>query len=191
MKSFGAGLRSVFLVLVLGLMAGCTSVTIKSNKDESAVHQLNRLFIVVNHGEVGDKQLSNYLIDGFKGCFSNAPVQVDYTVLSALDLDTKAHEQQIKAFNPDAVLEVSVTTFVVSAEYGGYPTIMYDASLYNPDLSKRLWRAAIDNSGGTALMKLRMHQMAGKIATQLQTDGFLTGIKVPEPPRPTPTTTRR
>lgn len=166
-------------------MAGCTSITIKSNKDASAVRQLNRLSIVINHGEVSDKALSNYLIDGFKSCFSNAPVQVDYTVLSALDLDTKSHEQQIKAFNPDAVLEVSVTTYVVSAEYGGYPTIMYDASLYNPDLTKRLWRAAIDNSGGTALMKLRMHQMAGKIATQLQADGFLTGITVPDPPRPT------
>jgi hypothetical protein len=189
MKSLGAAVSGVFLVAMLGLVSGCTSVTIQSNKDASAVHQLNRMFVVINHGEVKDQELSNYLIDGFKGCFSNAPVQVDYTVLSALDLDTKSHEQQIKAFNPDAVLEVSVTTYVISAEYGGYPTIMYDASLYNPDLTKRIWRAAIDNSGGTALMKMRMHQMAGKIATQLQTDGFLTDIKVPEPPRPTSTTT--
>lgn len=172
------------MAVILCLAAGCTSVTIKSNKDEASVHQLNRLSVIINHGEVSDKQLSNELIDGFKGCFSNAPVQVDYSVMSALDLDTKAQADQIKAFNPDAILLISVTTFVISAEYGGYPTILYDASLYNPDHSKRLWRAAINNSGGTALMNRRMHEMAGKIATQLQADGFLTGIKVPEPPRP-------
>jgi hypothetical protein len=183
MNRIGAVIRSSLLAVVLCLAAGCTSVTINSNKDEASVHQLNRLFVIVNHGEVKDKQLSNELIDGFKGCFSNAPVQVDYSIMSALDLDATAQTDKIKAFNPDAILLVSVTTYVM-AEYGGYPTILYDASLYNPDHTKRLWRAAINNSGGTALMDRRMHEMAGKITTQLQTDGFLTGIKVPEPPRP-------
>jgi len=193
MNRFGASVfwRGAFLAAILSFAAGCTSVTIKSNKDESSVRQLKRLSIVINHGEVTDTQLSNYLIDGFKGCFSNAPVQVDYSLVSALDLDTKSQTERIKTFNPDAVLVVSVTTYVIAAEYGGYPTIKYDASLFDPGLTKRYWRAAVDNSGGTALMKLRMHQMAGKIATQLQTDGFLTGIQVPEPPRPTANPTHK
>ena len=160
-------------------MTGCTSITIKSNKDAASVKQLDRLYIVVNHGEVTDKSLSNYLIDGFKSCFTNSPVKVDYGVMSALDLDPKVMTDEIKAFNPDAVLVVSVSTFVVAAEYGGYPTIIYDASLYNPDHTKRIWRASIDNSGGTALMKRRMREMAGKISMQLQTDGFLTGVTIP------------
>lgn len=174
------GLGKVILFIAfLSLVTGCTSITIKSNKDEASVKQLDRLYIVINHGEVSDKSLSNYLIDGFKAAFTNAPVKVDYGVMSALDLDPKVMTDEIKAFNPDAVLVVSVSTFVVSAEYGGYPTIDYDASLYNPDHTKRIWRAAIDNSGGTALMKRRMREMAGKISMQLQTDGFLTGVTMP------------
>jgi len=193
MNRFGAAAfwRGAFLAVILGLAAGCTSVTIKSNKDESSVRQLNRLSIVINHGEVSNNELSNYLIDGFKECFSNAPVQVDYSIISALDLDTKSQTERVKSFNPDAVLVVSVSTYVIAAEYGGYPEIKYDASLFDPGLTKRFWRAAVDNSGGTALMKLRMHQMAGKIATQLQTDGFLTGIEAPNPPRPAATPAHR
>jgi len=187
-RTIGFG-QAMILAAVLSLFAGCTAVTIKSNKDAVSVRQLSRLYIVVNNGDVTDKSLSSYLIEGFKGCLTNSPVQADYGTVSALDLDSTSITEQIKAFHPDGVLVVSVSTFVVSADYGGYPTIIYDASLYDSDRTKRIWRASINNSGGTALMKLRMHQMAGKIATQLQTDGFLSGISVPDSePKPNGTT---
>jgi hypothetical protein len=67
---------------------------------------------------------------------------------------------------------VRVTTFVVS-EYGGYPTIMYDVSLFDPEVKKRLWRGSVNNSGGTALMSRRMREMAEAIVSQLSKDGFL------------------
>jgi hypothetical protein len=89
-----------------------------------------------------------------------------------LDLDEKSHLEKAKSFEADAILTVKAVSGIID-EFGGYPTIIYDASLYDPDLKKRLWRGNINNSGGTALMSRRMREMAVEIVTQLRKDGFL------------------
>ena len=58
-------------------------------------------------------------------------------------------------------------------EAGGYPMLKYDVSLFDPMMKKRLWRGAVNNSGGTAFIQRRMHDMAEAIVNQLRQDGFL------------------
>jgi hypothetical protein len=156
--------------LVLG--SGCTSVKLKSTKDPAAVRKINRLFVLINQGETDNAKLSNQLIEHFRNALSNSPVQVEFSIASPLDLDEKVHDSKIKQFDAEGVLSVSVTTFILS-EYGGYPTIIYDVSLFDPELKKRLWRGSVNNSGGTALMNRRMREMAEAIVSQLKKDGFL------------------
>jgi hypothetical protein len=161
-----------FFFGVLFLGAGCTSVKLKSTKDPAAVRKISRLFVLINQGETDNPKLSNELSEHFRNSLSNAPVQLEFSIMSPLELDEKIHDSKIKQFNADAVLTIRVTTFVVS-EYGGYPTIIYDVSLFDPEMKKRLWRGSVNNSGGTALMNRRMREMAEAIVSQLRKDGFL------------------
>jgi hypothetical protein len=179
MKNLLARRAWLAMALILAVLcgAGCTSVSLDSvsmatNEDKAAVHKVDRLFIVVNQGEGKNQPLSQSLVKAFQGCFTNATPQMDITVVSPLDLDENAYQSRISNFNADAVLVIAVKTFIVD-ETGGYPVILYDASLYEPTLHKRIWRAAINNSGGTALMDRRMREMAEKIVQQLHQDGFL------------------
>jgi len=164
---------AVGLVLsALFLGAGCTSVKLKSTKDPAAVRKINRLFVLINQGETDNPKLSNELIEHFRNSLSNSPVKLEFSIMSPLDLDEQVHDAKIKQFDADAVLVIRVTTFILS-EYGGYPTIIYDVSLFDPEMKKRLWRGSVNNSGGTALMNRRMREMAEAIVSQLKKDGFL------------------
>jgi hypothetical protein len=165
------GILSV-LILAMAGGSGCTSVTVHSNKDAAAVHRIGKLFVLINQGELEKQPLSNMLADDLRNSFSNSPVQLAMSIVSPLELDEQKHDREIEAFHPDAVLTIQVRTFIVD-EYGGYPKILYDVSLLDPAARHRLWRAAIDNSGGTALMDRRMREMAEKIVAQLRQDGFL------------------
>jgi hypothetical protein len=158
------------LVLAAICGSGCSSITIQSNKDATAVHKVERLYILINHGDVEKQSLSLALAASFKNCLSNSPVQLMVSIASPLELDERAHDKEIASFRPDAVLVVQVKTFIID-EFNGYPKILYDASLYPPTMNKRLWRAGISNSGGQ--MKRRMRDMTEKIVQQLRQDGFL------------------
>jgi hypothetical protein len=178
-------IRASRLVLAMSAIvlftAGCTSITIESNKDAASVRQLKRLYILIDHGETKDRILSNHLIGGLKICFSNAPVQVEYGISSALDLDPKTSTDRIDAFNPEALLILHASYYKAQDNL----SIQYDASMYdfgqNREKPKRIWRASITTVGGFDWLKWRMNELAGKIAMKLQADGFLTGVSAPPP----------
>lgn len=161
-----------FVFGIVLLCAGCTSVKLQSTKDPAAVRKVNRLFVLINQGETENQKLSGELIDQFRNSLSNSPVLLEFSIISPLELDERVHDVKIKQFEADSVLAIRVTTFIVS-EYGGYPTIIYDVSLFDSEMKKRLWRGSVNNSGGTALMSRRMREMAEAIVTQLKKDGFL------------------
>lgn len=172
MRTHKAGWLVAGIAVLTLLITGCTSVQLVANKDAGAVKKLQRLFVVVNHGEANKQKLSTDLIAQFRSSLTNSLVQAEYAVVSALDLDDRVLDEKIKAFNPDAVLVIRVANYVVD-QYGGYPTIRYDVSIFDHATKKRVWRSAVNNSGGTALMERRMREMADKIIGQLRDDGFL------------------
>jgi hypothetical protein len=163
---------AAMLMMAAWFGAGCTSVSLQSSKDASAVRKTDRLFIIINQDDVKKQQLAKSLAVSFQGCFTNGAPIVEMSVLSPLDLDESAVDRRVRDFHADTVLIVSLKTFIID-ETGGYPNMVYDASLYEASTHKRIWRAAINNSGSTDLMDRRMREMAEKIVQQLRQDGFL------------------
>ena len=163
-------IASVLITLLFG--TGCTSVKLQATKDQASVRRIQRLFVLVDQGEIGKQTLSENFLTSFQSCLTNTPVQLASSISSPLELDERIHDAKIAAFDADAVLVIHIKTGVVD-EFGGYPLIVYDASLFDAGRKKRWWRAVINNAGGTALMKRRMREMAEEIVSQLKRDGFL------------------
>ena len=165
--------RLIVAALCLGVTGcGSVSVTVQSTKDAQAVHKVERLFVIINHGDLGGQSYSEDLAHNLRLILSNPPPDLEIGIVSPLDLDEKQHGAKIKQFKPDAVLVIRLTTAVLDP-FGGYPILKYDASLFDAMMKKRLWRGAVDNSGEGALVKLRMSKMAEVLVTQLRKDGFL------------------
>jgi len=136
------------------------------------VHHVNRLVIFIVEGDAKDRLLADYLAANFRNCFSNRPTQYDVAITTPLDLDERDYERRINSFQADAVLTVTIRHTVVDIA-GGYPTINYDASLFDRATKRRIWRADIVNSGSPEVMEKRMQKMAAAIVSQLEHDGFL------------------
>ena len=161
-----------FLCVALLCAAGCSTVTVQSAADPAAVHKLDRLFILIDSRQVTDQELARSLVANFVVCSTNTTAQIRATAAGPLDLDGTVYDRQITAFHPDAVLVISKQEFVADA-YGGYPSITYDASLYQPITKRKIWRASIVNKGSSDVMERRMRKMAESIINQLKLDGFL------------------
>ncbi len=166
------GLACLAAVLLCQLTTGCTSIKIQANKDAASVKKIKRLYVVIQHGDVGQQALSNGLASALRNAFTNTPVALEVSIANPVELDEKVHLKRITQFESDAAMVITATGGII-ADFGGYPTIIYDASLFDPQLEKRLWRARIDNSGGTALMTRRFREMADTIVRQLKQDGFI------------------
>jgi hypothetical protein len=153
------------------ILTGCTSIRVRANKDPASIRKIKRLFVIVNHGDVDEQTYSHLLADAMLVALTNTAAVFQIEIANPVALDESSYLKQIKQFEADAVLMIRVEGGVLG-QYGGYPTLIYDASLFEPDLRKRIWRARIDNSGGTALMKRRMREMADKIVQELRKNGF-------------------
>lgn len=160
------------VALAMIFVAGCTSISLESNKDPASVRTLRRVFILISASDTKDQTLATSLETAFRECFTNATPVVEVAITSPLDLDEHALTSRMVRFTPDAVLTVSAKSRVVDT-YGNYPRIVYDASLFDPIAKKRIWRASIENAGSTEVMDWRMREMAEKIVQQLHQDGFL------------------
>lgn len=171
-------LQTVFslitIVLASGIFSGCASAKVVSNRDPELTKDLERIFVLIDHGEVTKQQFSGSLSKHLAAALTNVTVKI--AIVSPLELDEKAHQHAISEFAPDAVLVIKCNGGVLH-EYGGYLRLTYDVSLYDSKQEKRLWRAAASNDGGTAVMEKRLRVMADEIVVTLQRDGFLKPAK--------------
>jgi len=171
-KNFRGSILCMSAVLLGHLLTGCTSIKIQANKDEASVRKVKRLFVLIQHGDVGKRPYSAELASAMQDAFTNTPVVIDVSIANPVELDESAHQKRMDEFGCDAVLVIRTTGGIIN-EYDSYPKIIYDASLFEPQLKKRLWRARVDNSGATALMKRRFREMSESIVRQLKSDGFI------------------
>jgi hypothetical protein len=171
-KHFRGAILWMSALLLGHLLTGCTSIKIQANKDEASVRKIKRLFVLIQHGEVGKRPYSTELASAMQNAFTNTGVVIEISIANPVELDESAHQKRMDKFGCDAVLVIKTTGGIIN-EYDSYPKIIYDASLFDPQLKKRFWRARIDNSGGTALMKRRFREMSESIVRQLKSDGFI------------------
>jgi hypothetical protein len=174
-----------FSLLTLALLCGngCAnvSVTMQSNKDPGAMHQVKRLYVIIDQGVLEnqptskriDEQLkSAVLVASLRNCLSNTPLQLEIGIVNPLALNGQDFETKIREFQADAVLVCKLKNVVVN-QFGGCPTIYYDASLFNEITHKYVWRALIKNSGDPFAMDQRTRRMAETIVAQLRADGLI------------------
>src|SRR3954452_13597053 len=92
-------------VLVMALTA-CTSVKLQANKDQAAVRKVNRMFLLIQHGDLGEQSYSNDLADALRNAFTNTPVLVDVGIMNPVELDERIHLQRIDSFGADSVMVI-------------------------------------------------------------------------------------
>ncbi len=159
------------LCLIAGFATGCASSRIDAVRDPAITAKLHRLYVLVDHGSV-KTDYSDLLRNDLSELLTQEGIENQTEAMSPLQLDEHAYATNAVAYKPDAVLVIKATGGVLSA-YGGYMEITYDASLFNPNMDKRYWRAQVNNEGGTAVMGKRFRVMAEKIIKQLKQDGFI------------------
>ena len=152
----------------------CSSRGVKMKRDPSFSDPINKLFIVVNHGQVDnlDSAYTPLLMTALKNEFSQKGVETEIRVVSPLALNENAYLAEIASYNPDGVMTI-VTSGGVMGPYGGMTKILYDVSLFDPSKESRIWRAQIDASGGTAVREKRMQMMAHDLIQRLSEDKII------------------
>jgi hypothetical protein len=126
------------------------------------------MYIIVNNGQA-DATYDMYLVAALKEEFSKRSAEVKLRVVDELVLDDNVYIAEAAAYEPDGILMIVATGGTVSG-YGGMIEIIYDVSVFDKLTEKRIWRAQIDNSGGTAVVEKRMKLMALDLVKRLTDD---------------------
>lgn len=169
-------LRNCTKIFVLALVAcfsvGCANVSIQSIYDQNTKLEIKKLATVINGGAHLPEQWQTDLSKALQQQFSNVGIESNATIISPLALNEEQYIADVLAQKPDAVLIIK-TNGGTKDPFGGMLEIRYDVGLLTPDFEKRVWRAAITNEGGTAMITLRMQKMAKTIVSRLQQDGAI------------------
>ncbi len=178
MKSFTDSKRSLscgtaFFLAIL-FLSGCASVSVQSVRDSSFSEPIHKLFVLVNHRQVDaiDAGFTPYLMGALKDEFSRKGVEVEIRMINPLALNEDIQISEIMSYKPDGVMTIVANGGVVGA-YGGMAKILYDVSIFDPQRNKRIWRAQIDASGGTAVREKRMQMMVQNLIQRLSDDRII------------------
>ena len=162
------------IVFVTLLFSGCASVSVQSARDSAFSEPIHKLFVLLNHVQVDtiDASFTPYLITALKDGFSKKGVEIEIRVISPLALNENASVSEIASYKPDGIMTIVVNGGVVAAT-GGMATILYNVSIFDSLKNKRIWRAQIDASGGTAVREKRMQMMVQKLSQRLSDDKII------------------
>jgi len=168
-------LSKISLVTVLAiLLTGCASVSVKSVKDSSYDKSIHKLFVILNHTQVDnvDPNYTPYLLKALHDEFEKEKIEVSLNVIRPLSLSNQSFDSEIANYKPDGILTI-LANGGVSSGGGGLLSIYYDVSVFDAPTEKRIWRARIDASGGTAIREKRMAIMAQKLVHHLKEEKLI------------------
>jgi len=154
----------------------------KSVRDPSFSEPINKLFIILNHGQVDqiDSAYTPYLITALKEEFTKKGVEIAIRNFNAIVLDENIYRSEIASYEPDGILTIIATGGTVAGATGGLAQIRYDVSLFDSLKNKRIWRAQINASGGTAVREKRMKLMAGELIKRLSEEKLISSEPRPK-----------
>ncbi|MBN2654630.1 MAG: hypothetical protein JXR79_05895 [Nitrospirae bacterium] len=122
-----------FLILLIPIvLISCASVSIQAVKDPSFSEPMNKLSILINHGQVDsiDPAYTQYLVINLKEEFTKQSMQINIQVVNRLSLNDNVYWADIAAGNPDSVMTI-VASGGVTGPYGlGLSKIIYDISVF-------------------------------------------------------------
>ncbi len=181
-KSLRLFCQALCIACVAIFLFGCATVTMKSVRDPSFSEPINKLFIILNHGQIDriDSSYTPYLITALRDEFSKMDVEIAIRNVNALVLDESIYRSEITSYEPDGVMTIIATGGMVAGATGGLAQIIYDVSLFDSSRNKRIWRAHINASGGTAVREKRMKLMAKDLVKGLSDEKLISSEPRPK-----------
>jgi hypothetical protein len=167
---FGAFMAALAVTVAL---SGCHSASIQSTRDPSFSGRMNRLFVILNHGQLEqmDAGYTPALIRALQGEFAKTRTTVTIRAIDALALSDPNYTRALAQYQPDGVLTMKMSGGVRGEYGGGLESIYYDLSLFSVQTrDKRVWRGQLQATGGTGVIEGKMNSAAEKLVQTLLKD---------------------
>ena len=172
-------------VLCLALaLSGCVTAKIESQRDDSFAKEISRVYVHSSFG-MEDQELAAEFSIAILHEFSILGITTQTAESDPLALEEQEEEvvaEAIAEFVPTVVLMLKQTERGRSFSPGapGMPGSMsseaaYDASLYDAETMRRVWRAQVSTSGDAVLTtgEGTAKKLAAAIAKRMQEDGLI------------------
>lgn len=165
-------------------LSGCVTAKIESQRDDSFTKEIDRVYVHSTFG-MEDRELAGAFSSAILHEFSTRGITTHTAESDPLALeeqDDEAVAAAVAEFAPTVVLILKQTARGTSVSPGapGMPGTMsseavYDASLYDAETMRRVWRAQVSTSGDANLTtgEGTAKKLAATIAQRMQDDGLI------------------
>jgi len=169
-------LAALVLCSVVAL-AGCVSTKIQSNRDASYTGTIERLYIFATVGE-REQDMARLFTTAIEEQFAAHGIPAQARVRDPLALEGEGLvSEEVEAFAPSAILVLAQTesSAMISGAGGGTNSATFDASLFDTETERRVWRASIKASRDRIYATERQgaNNLAEKIVEKLFEDGLI------------------
>ncbi len=175
-------LRSCSILLLLPILSSCVSTKIDSQRDESFVKEIKRVY-VYSSVRMDEQALAQAFSQVILPQFGSYGIMARSQVRDPLALDEEGFvTDEVEAFNPDVILVLTQTNASAtrtwnpgSMSFHDSAEAVYDVSLYDPETDKRIWRAQISTSRDALMTSQEgaAKKIAEKIINQMAVDRLI------------------
>ena len=154
----------------LVLTACGASASISSVRDSSAMTRFGRVYVAVDQGNA-DPEFARALNEALGNELEERGVTVRKRIVTGLDLDDRAVDEDVKAWRPDGLLVVNFAGG--SGAYGGLENAAYNVSLVEVGSGRRVWRAQVNSHKGLGTNDGMMKETASRVSERLEQDHLI------------------
>ena len=170
-------LVTAFALCFAFALSGCVSTKIQSNRDASFTGTVERLYVLASVAE-REQGMANLFTTAIEQHLAAHGVPARAHVRDPLALEgEELVTREVEAFGPSAILVLTQTesSAMISGAGGGTNSAVFDASLFDTESERRIWRASIKASRDRiyATEQQGARNLAEKIVEKLAEDGLL------------------
>jgi hypothetical protein len=178
--------KSIFLCGISCLIISCVSVSIESNKDPAYSEYIEKMYVIV---ETGDLTIFVYSDDPFSGTvdlpaaeylqniieekFREVGIDIKAVAISGLELDKGEIEEDIRDFGARTVMSLQLTEYVLD-QYRQPRLLKFDATILDLTLYRNVWRAKISSP---SLSFSALDAVIDEIISTMRNDELLTSFE--------------
>ena len=155
------------------LFSGCQTVSIDSVRDPDYDQTIGKLYVLIYEYRPEDPFFFRYLEQYFKEELEKREISSIVKIKPLKEKDESIYIKEINRFHPDAVLTIRDIDRTIATFFGTpmqSANISWDASLYNSEMNKRIWRATIN----TVAHEFTIKKTPGIILKRMEQDQLIT-----------------
>jgi hypothetical protein len=172
---FSGFIRTAFLSIILGL-AGCATTTkIISNKDPEYNEKLERVFIISQIEDTFNQAFAYTFNQSMSSGFKLSGVDATINEVSRLELNPGFYLKKAEEYEAKTLMTIHFTGSGTYYYSDDLTSAEFDVSLINMKTEKRVWRAKVNYSRGSAFRsdEERAETLATGILNKLKEDGLI------------------